>query len=123
MSAAPTTGKTRKAGSDVKCFNPKVLGGLALTGFAVFVFAPSAFSAVLPLLAVAACPLGMLVMMRGMAGGRCRTTGSGAGKERQGEAADASSPALTAEAEIARLRAEVDQLKAEKSDRERGLAP
>lgn len=107
----------------MKCFNPKVLGGLAVTGLAVFLFAPSAFSAVLPLLAVAACPLGMLVMMRGMAGGRCRTTESGAGKERQGEAADASSPALSAEGEIARLRAEVDQLQAEKAGRERELAP
>ncbi len=107
----------------MKCFNPKVLGGLALTALAVFLFVPSAFSAVLPLLAVAACPLGMLLMMRGMAGGRCRTTGSGAGAERQGDAADASSPKLTTEAEIARLRSEVDQLKAEKADRERGLAP
>lgn len=115
MSAARTTGRTRKAGSDVKCFNPKILGGLALTGLAVFLFAPSAFSAVLPLLAVAACPLGMLVMMRGMAGGKCRTTGSSAGTERQGEAADASSPKLTTDAEIARLRAEIDQLKAEKT--------
>jgi hypothetical protein len=100
----------------VKCFNPKILGGLALTGLAVFLVAPSVFSAVLPLLAVAACPLGMLVMMKGMAGGQSRTTGT----ERQGEAADASPPALATEAEIARLRAEVDQLKAEKTDRERG---
>lgn len=107
----------------MKCFNPKVLGGLALTGLAVFLFAPSAFSAVLPLLAVAACPLGMLVMMRGMAGGQCRTTGSSTEKARQGETSADSSPTPTADAEIARLRAEVDQLKAEKAGRERGLAP
>lgn len=102
----------------MKCFNPKVIGGLAVTGLAVFLFAPSAFSAVLPLLAVAACPLGMLFMMRGMSRGQCST----AEKERQAEAASASSPAPTAEAEIARLRAEVDQLKAERADRESGLA-
>jgi len=99
----------------VKCFNPKVLGGLALTGLAVYLFAPSAFSAVLPILAVAACPLGMFFMMRGMSGAKCSTTGSGAGKETQAEPAAASSPAPSAEAEIVRLRAEVDQLQAEKA--------
>lgn len=107
----------------MRCFNPKILGGLAVTGLAVYLFAPSAFSAVLPLLAVAACPLGMLLMMGGMARGQCRTTQSRAGTERQGEATDASPPALTTQAEIARLRAEVDQLKAEKAERDRGLTP
>ena len=102
----------------MKCFNPKVIGGLAVTGLAVFLFAPSAFSAVLPLLAVAACPLGMLFMMRGMSRGQCST----ADKEREAEAAAASSPAPTAEAEIVRLRAEIDQLKAEKANRGSELA-
>lgn len=101
----------------MKCFNPKVLGGLALTGLAVFLVAPGAFSAVLPLLFVAACPLGMLFMMRAMSGGQCNTRGSEAGQERRTEATGADSSPTTAEAEIARLRAEVDQLKAEHAAR------
>lgn len=101
----------------MKCFNPKVLGGLAFTGLAVFLVAPGAFSAVLPLLFVAACPLSMVFMMRAMSGGRCSTRGSETGQEGQAEATDAVSSTTTAEAEIARLRAEVDQLKAQQAAR------
>lgn len=99
----------------MKCFNPKVLGGLALAALAVFLVAPGAFSTVLPLLFLAACPLSMVLMMRGMSGGQCGTRGSEAGQEGQTAATGAVSSTTTAEAEIARLRAEVDQLKAEKA--------
>lgn len=100
----------------MKCFNPKVLGGLALTAFAVFLVAPGAFSSVLPLLVMAACPLSMVLMMRAMSGGQNSSRGSHAGEEHQTDATGGSSmPA--AEAEIARLRAEVDQLKAEQAAR------
>lgn len=101
----------------MKCFNPKVLGGLALTALAVFLVAPGAFSAVLPLLFLAACPLSMVLMMRAMSGGQCSTHGNEAGQERQTKATGAVVSTTTAEAEIARLRAEIDQLKAEQAAR------
>lgn len=101
----------------MKCFNPKVLGGLALAGLAVFLVAPGAFSAVLPLLFVAACPLSMVLMMRGMSGGQCNSRGSQAGQEHQPEATGAVSSTSAAEAELARLQAEIDQLKAERAAR------
>lgn len=105
----------------MKCFDPKVIGGLALTALAVLLVAPSAFSAVLPLLAVAACPLGMLFMMKGMSGGKCGPAGSGTGTDRQGETDAASAPQGATEDEVIRLRAEVDQLRAADRDaRERG---
>lgn len=92
----------------MKCFNHKVIGGLALAALAVFLIAPGAFSAVLPLLFVAACPLSMVLMMRGMSGGQCSTRGSEAEQERP---AGTTGPSPTAEAEIVRLRAEIDQLR------------
>lgn len=101
----------------MKCLNPKVLGGLALTALAVFLVAPGLFSAVLPLLFLAACPLSMVLMMRGMSGGKCSTGGSEAGQEHQTDASGDASSTSAAEAEIARLRAEVDQLKAEQAAR------
>ena len=101
----------------MKCFNPKVLGGLALTALAVFLFAPGAVSAVLPLLILAACPLSMVLMMRAMSGGQCSNRGSDAAQEHQTDARDVGSSMSAAHAEIARLRAEVDQLKADKPAR------
>lgn len=50
----------------MKCFNRNVLIGLAIVGGALFFLVPSARGA-LPLLAVAACPLSMILMMGGMA--------------------------------------------------------
>lgn len=101
----------------MKCFNPKVLGGLALVAGAVFLVAPGAFSAVLPLLFLAACPLSMVLMMRAMSGGQPSTRGSEARQGAQNGASGAVSSPPSAEAEIARLRAEVDQLEAERAAR------
>lgn len=56
----------------MKCFNRNVLFGLAAAVLAVFLFAPSVASAAIPLLVVLACPLSMVVMMRGMSGGQRR---------------------------------------------------
>lgn len=100
----------------MKCFNPRVLGGLALAAAAVFVFAPGAFAAVLPFLVMAACPLSMVLMMRGMPGGQCSTHGRQADQQPQ-TAGGAVPPTSASEAEIARLRAEVDQLEAERAAR------
>ena len=48
------------------CLNWRVVAGLAVVAIGVWVFAPHLIGAALPLLIVAACPLSMLVMMRGM---------------------------------------------------------
>lgn len=86
------------------CLNRKVIGGLAVAALAVLVLAPSAFIPVLPVLVAAACPLGMLLMMRG-------TTRSCHGKEGEaGKTTAGSTP--DAVAEIARLRHEVEELRA-----------
>ena len=95
------------------CWNRKTMLGLALAALGLALVAPSVRSAVLPLLVVAACPIGMLVMMRGMARGRSEGAaegGLGAEGDRPGRLVDP-------EEEIARLRAEVDQLRAERQSR------
>ena len=47
------------------CFNWKVLAGLAAVAVGLFVLAPGLVIAALPLLFLAACPLSMMLMMRG----------------------------------------------------------
>lgn len=79
------------------CFDKRVLIGLGVAAVVVLLAAPGVAGAVLPVLLVAACPLSMLVMMRGMHGGQ-----RGAGTTPPGDARDA---------EVARLRAEVAELK------------
>lgn len=101
------------------CFNRKVLVGIGVVALGVSVLAPGAFGAALPVLVLLACPLSMLFMMRGMGrtsrtDERC-TTGTDAA-----EAAEVG--ADLADPELVRLRAEVDQLRAELAER-RGSTP
>lgn len=86
------------------CFNRKVLAGLGVAALGVWLFAPSLLGRVLPLLVVAICPLSMLLMMRAMSGGtqQCQT----GAKTAERDAGDS-------EAEIVRLQAEIDRLRAE----------
>src|SRR6266516_7657780 len=56
------------------CLNWKVLAGLAVVGLIVLVVAPQLIWAALPILLIAACPLSMLFMLRGMAGNRSAAT-------------------------------------------------
>lgn len=65
------------------CFNPKVLGGLAVVAVGLFVFAPEMALAALPVLLALACPLSMvgmaLFMGKGMKGmGAAQSTGGAA---------------------------------------------
>ena len=55
------------------CLNWKVVAGLAGVGVIVWVVAPQFLLGAVPLLIVAACPLSMLFMMRGMQDGREKT--------------------------------------------------
>jgi len=50
------------------CLNWKVIAGLAVVGLLVLLVAPQLIWAALPILILAACPLSMLFMMRGMSG-------------------------------------------------------
>lgn len=86
------------------CFNRKVLGGLALVALGILAFGPGLSSRALPLLFLAACPLSMLLMTRRMSGqGQCSTRAEEAPGRPAGQ-----------EAEITRLRAEVEWLRAER---------
>lgn len=74
----PTENRLAKPGRPLQqqghrglCFNWKVLAGLAVVGLAILVVAPNVAWAALPLLLLAACPISMLLMMRGMQGGQC----------------------------------------------------
>ena len=85
----------------MRCLNWKVMTALAAAGVLLYVLAPTVAAAALPLLIVAACPLSMLMMMRAMgAMGSSKTT-------------DGTDDAD----EVARLRAEVAALRAERQTR------
>lgn len=96
------------------CINPKVIAGLAVVAAGVWVFAPGAFAAALPLLILAICPLsmiGMVFLMRGSgqgagssAGASCHTAGSP--RQAVGRSADGENPGVEA------LRAQVAELEA-----------
>ncbi len=55
------------------CLNWKVIAGLAVVGLGTWVVAPNLVWAAVPILVVLACPLSMLLMMRGMGGAQCAT--------------------------------------------------
>lgn len=59
------------------CLNPKVIGGLVIAGVALWLMAPAASAAALPLLIALVCPLSMGVMMWRMnrGGGSCAAPG------------------------------------------------
>jgi hypothetical protein len=88
------------------CLNKKVIAGLVVAAGAIYLLAPNWFGAALPLLIFAACPLSMLLMMRMMSG--------------SGNSSCNTKPASGSEDadELARLRAEVDGLRAEQGARE-----
>jgi len=50
------------------CLNWKVIGALAFLGLGIWSVSPNLLAAAFPVLLVAACPLSMLLMMRGMQG-------------------------------------------------------
>lgn len=81
------------------CINKKVIAGLVAAGVVVYLVAPGAIGAALPLLILAVCPLSMLVMMRAMSGGK--TTSE--------------SPDSDRSAEIDELRTEVERLRAQQT--------
>ena len=69
-SAPSETGKMRTMGGFHLCLDRKVVTGLAVVGVGVWIVAPNLVWAALPVLILLACPLSMLLMMRGMGGGQ-----------------------------------------------------
>ena len=78
------------------CLNWKVLAGLGAAGVGLYLVAPGLAAAALPLLLLAACPLAMLFMMKGMHGNQGEAHG-----QRASQQADAD---LTREEQLTRLR-------------------
>jgi hypothetical protein len=85
----------------MKCLNWKVVAAVAAAAVVMWAIAPGSVGALAPLLVLAICPLSMLLMMRAM--------GSGA------------SCATDRDAEITKLRAELDDLRADRPNTARGL--
>lgn len=81
----------------MKCFNWRVVAGLAAAALGLYLVAPGTAGPLLPLLVFAICPLSMLVMMRAM------SSGSG------------SCDTASGDAQVAELRAEVAALRAERN--------
>lgn len=50
------------------CINKRVVAGLAVVALALFALSPRLLGGLAPVLIMAACPLSMLLMMRGMSG-------------------------------------------------------
>ncbi len=85
------------------CLNPKAVVFLVAIGIAVAVLAPAAALRILPLLFLAACPLSMLLMSGAMMRGHQTSAGAKV------------APPDQSEDELAKLRREVESLKAKVS--------
>jgi len=64
------------------CINKRVVAGLAVVALALFALSPRLLGGLAPVLIMAACPLSMLLMMRGMSG-RDHQAPAAAGDDRQ----------------------------------------
>jgi hypothetical protein len=95
------------------CFNRNVLIALGVVALGVLVVAPDAFVAALPVLVLLACPLSMVVMMWAMSRGNREAARTNRDEAPEPQVQDATAP------EVVRLRAEVDQLRAELADKRR----
>lgn len=91
------------------CFNKRVLVGLGVVALAVFAVSPSLLSAVAPLLFLAACPLSMVFMMRGMN----RDGSSCTDQQLTGDAGEHAATPAAGDAKLRELEEEVNRLKVE----------
>lgn len=113
----------QKKGLLAYCLNWKVLGGLAMVGLGLWVVAPNLVARALPLLLLAACPLSMLLMMRGMRHGTQSDASSHTPAEAESARGSHTQPALAdKKAELARLQARQELLAREIAYTENGKA-
>ena len=96
--------------------NTNVVIWAAIGAAGALLLFPSLFLRALPLLLLAACPLAMVVMMRGMGG---MSAGRGDPAATATDRTDGSTPPHD---EVMRLRAEVDRLRAQKAVRDASAA-
>jgi uncharacterized protein YlxW (UPF0749 family) len=88
------------------CVNWKVLLGAAVAGLVLWVVAPGALAAIIPVVLVAVCPLSMLLMMRAMHDGPATNGGGDAGEE----SADRGRALADLKAQLARTQQEQETL-------------
>jgi hypothetical protein len=110
------------------CLNWKVLGSLALAGLVIWAVAPKLVVGAVPVLAVLACPLSMMLMMRGMHGNMAAQRETGAGQSNEPASHDERIAGLErrleqADAERAAVVREIGALKAEQGSPERVALP
>ena len=96
------------------CLNWKVLAGLAVVGVGIWLVAPQFALAALPVLLVAACPLSMLFMMRGMMRG---------GDQQASQSSQASDTQPTREERLAALKNQEEALTAQIAELEQAENP
>ena len=89
------------------CLNPKVIAALAVIAAAIWIVAPGAFAAALPVLVVAICPLSMLAMMLLMRDGGNDTRSDSRAAEPTGQ-----SRRHAEDAQVSALQAQVADLQA-----------
>jgi len=90
------------------CMNWKVLVGLGVVGLGVWAVAPNLIGAAVPLLLLAACPLSMILMMRGMGG-----MGGGQSVTQPAQTGQPTGNIGTAEEQLAELKARHEAIAAE----------
>src|SRR6266699_5101946 len=100
------------------CLNWKVIAGLAVVALLVLVVAPQFIWAALPILLVAACPLSMLFMMRGMSGNGNATASQPA--QMQGEQVPVAG--VTRDEHLAALKSRMSSMQAEQEGNARQIA-
>ncbi len=86
------------------CFNPKVILGLVAVALGTWAVAPELAAAALPVLILAACPLSMVLMMRGMRQAERQTNARGDGIE------PPASPSTDGEMNLADLKGRLAEL-------------
>ena len=90
------------------CLNWKVVAGLAVVGLGTWVVAPNLVWAAVPVLVVLACPLSMLLMMRGMGSAQCATEGEQKHRPREEQLAQLRARHTALAREIAELESASD---------------
>ena len=105
------------------CLNRKALVGLVAIGLGVWAVAPNLIGAAVPLLLVAACPLSMLFMMRGMGGGQCASQPQQSGEaQRPTEVRGVALPGRIRDEDLADLKARATDLQGRHQEIVRAIA-